>query len=242
MPIAFHPRVWLNFVRSPLYSVEHQILTAAASAETGSTRRVIEAQIAAINFVQRHGRGREVFFYRIAFGLVRASRGVPIELPQREFLWAEVQVDFRRVSFCASEVWMLNGRVSCLTFDREMGRSQLDRSDATVKLIRFHAVTASQSARPAWVDRLPSDLGELAAMTSGVGRKLTFVQPEEAYEVTLPEGRFVVVGELVDGGNVLVPSSDNKSYSGVYFASYGGSPVRYLGEDCRAAMRVLGDT
>ena len=73
MPIAFHPRVWLNGILPLFYPIEDRVLSELISREDERTRIVLEVQMNELNFVQRSKSGRVIDIYYIKFGIFNSK-------------------------------------------------------------------------------------------------------------------------------------------------------------------------
>lgn len=234
MQIAFHPRVWLNGLRPALTSVEEQILRFAVNAEVATYRSVISSQIDAINYVQRHLGGRESFFYRIKSGIWLRDLGERVFPVRGEWLWARIGIISEGVRISIAEIWFLNGRLGSIVFKEPLVK--FEGGGFVFEIININSIGTKISETPYPSAKLPSDLYEFSKRAIVAASALRFIPPEEAYRVALPEGNFFVIGEIVDRGAILVGDDDNESFFGVYLGNYEGAPVRFLGENCEAAV------
>jgi len=237
MPVVFHPRVWLNGLMPALTPFESRILRFVIDAEKASHRPKLLAQINSINFVQRHSKGREVYFYRIENGLWRRNIGEEFILPDKEWLWAKIAINNAGKERLIVEVFFLNGRLGSMTFNRPL--TYADEKNCDLRILRINSLSAIKREIQYWSNELPSDLNEFVKDTVGAVPKIVFIPPENTYEVELPEGKFINIGEVIDIGAILVASRDNKAFSGVYLGAYDGLPVKFLGESCAAAVKEL---
>lgn len=231
--LAFHPRVWLNWLLPPFTRLERMALQASMDAADEPTRALVAAQLRECTLAYRESRGRSVILYAIKAGIWFGHTTPPLPVSDRELRWARVQ--FRRGKEVAinCDVWVLNGHASHLHFDRSP--RGVRAKDLVASVRELADLTAAPQA-PAY--RLPPDL-QAASAQARHPDGLAFLSADETYRVTLPAGDYVVIGELPDHGTLVVSPEPHAPTCEIYFAGYGGEPLERLGDSCAAATAAF---
>lgn len=233
-----HPRVWLNWLLPPMTALERKVLNTALDGLREPYRSVLQSQVDELNYVQRHAGGRDTYLYRVEGGVRLSRKSPPVDVGSREFCWAKVRIRDRHANrSLTAQVWLLNGRVANLVFSASPTKWVDSQCEFTIS--ELAALDQEQATWRCWADLLPADLVKAAERSTDDQTSASFCLPADTYKVVLPQGDFIVIGEVPDVGMLVVAAGAEARKGGVYLASLEGKDPQYLGATCEEASKVL---
>jgi hypothetical protein len=219
-------------------ALERKVLNTAVDGLVEPYRSVLQAQVDELNYVQRHAGGRDTYLYRVEGGVRLSRKSPPVDVGSREFRWATVRIRDRQTNrSLTAQIWLLNGRVANLVFSASPAKWADRRCEFTIA--EMAALDQEQTAWRRWANRLPPDLAEAAERSTADQTSLSFCFPGDTYEVVLPQGDFIVIGEVPDVGMLVAAAGAEARKDGVYLAPLDGKDPKYLGATCEEASRLL---
>jgi hypothetical protein len=234
MPVTQYPRIWFNFLCSPLRTWERAAIDAWASKTDVETRGIVQSQIQQINLAQRSAAGKVVNLYYIKSGttpgefrhrLAVGRDGVNVGK-------VEMTVDGEKV---VCQLLAVDGRLFSLEFDR------LPRRRWRRPRVRVDAVIVSMlqlKPKPEELRTyLPYDYVDVAARREFLPDKVSLFDFDEIYASTFEEGRFWLFAEIPDVGmlGTRVDDADRR----VYLLNYDGCRSLELGLSLEKALKRI---
>jgi hypothetical protein len=239
MQMSFHPRVWINPIVSALWPIENEMFLAAILREEGIVAEQLRSQFADFNFARRHQQGREVFFFRIDFGIFRSSREAKVDVSRRELPWVEFVLKLKSGANLKAKFHLLNGTACYIRYSGKANRNAVDGATIT-KMERFSwDETAIAERNPLNVLGLAEELKELSSGDDLDAAFPQFMSPEETYEIALAQGDFVAIGELPQVGMIMALLNSDSLSRGIYIGRYDDGEVEFVAEDLEEAVKKL---
>ena len=216
--------LWKRF--SPL---ERSILSSVRSVLPTSAQNIYDAQVQAVNRVQRISSSTEICFYRRKFGRVDWS-GVPVFPRTDEFMLARVRFSVRGKRYTA-KLYSVRGHIFDIVVTPNPMQVAFARWDISpiVQLIDNPMGQSAERPRvekiaPAWREFLETHRAELSSTWS-------FYDENTAYRVGLNDGEYVVLAER-SGDQFIIQNldEDEEPRDLFYVASHEGLPEPIRGK------------
>lgn len=219
----FRPRVWFNFLIPPLKPWERAAVEAWLEAAAPEMREAGYRQLEQANFVQRLDHGRSVNLYRFPFGLRRQAFRPLFQIAEREKQVAEIRMSINGVETTA-RLWVVNGHIFELTFDRPPGAS---RGPAKIEILGLKAGPFPSDRRGNdLAAALPADFAEAAGRPDLGGSGIDVLTLDQVYAATIAGELYWLLAEKPDCGMLGVPvEGDDRR---VCFLFLDGRPARRL--------------
>ncbi len=216
MSITFRPRVWLNIMFDPIWPIERTMFEAVLKTESNEVRLIAQSQLADCNFAQRLERGKEVFFYNIAFGIFPKKVLYRINSNIRERKFSTVKLSLRTGEIVSCDFWLICGQIGHLTYSVPVNSKRV--KGAEIIEIHRHPPSASGTDNAHDIEKEIFDdltIDDLKEFTED--SDFVFYGLKDAYTTMTEFGSFKVVGAFSEDDYLVYPIIDNVETSRGYY-------------------------